>query len=175
MVGTVSTVAGLKWNDSIDITDSDFIANTIGAAIEYPSSVNSPFDNNALTFSGNTNDANNTSGSAITVNKLAGSNPATYTGSLVTFSASFTLTLTDIPQDVQVTLVNSSTRAELQNSTTPVSGIVTYSHSGGEIVDILFMDIDFDPNLSDIFDLTLSNADQSIKIGLIDDPNYDNP
>ena len=175
VAATASSVAALLWAESNNVSDISFTGNTIGAAIEHPSAVGSPYGYNGLIFSGNTFDANNTSGSAITVNKLSGSDPSTYTGSLVTFTASFTLTLTDIPQDVQVTIVNSATRNELQNSIAPVNGVINYAHSGGEIVDIMFMDVDFDPNLSDVYDITLANADQSIKIGLIDDPNYDNP
>ena len=170
-----SADGALLWNENIDVKNSKFIANTRG--IEHPSSAGSPYSYVGITFSGNTYDVNNTSGSAITVSKEGGSDPSTYDtgGSSVTFTASFTLTLTDLIQDTQVTIVNSSTRTELQNSLAPASGNVTYSHSGGETVDILIVDLDYDPNVSSIYDLTLPNADSTIKIGQIDDPNYVNP
>ncbi len=52
---------------------------------------------------------------------------------------------------------------------------MTYSHSGGETVDLLIVDVNYDPNVSSIYDLTLPNADSTIKIGQITDPNYINP
>ena len=88
--------------------------------------------------------------------------------------SSKTLTLTDIPTGVQVTIVNSSTRTELQNSVSTGANI-TYGHSGGETVDILIMANDYDPNASDIYDLVLPNADSSIKFSMTDDLNYENP
>lgn len=95
-------------------------------------------------------------------------------GATVVFVATYTLTLTGIPTGVQVTIVNSSTRAELQNSTS--TGVdVTYTHSGGETVDVLFMANAYDPNSSDIYDLTLPSSDSSIPISLSDDLNYNNP
>jgi len=96
-----------------------------------------------------------------------------FTGN-VNVVSSFTLTITDVPSGVQVTIVNSSTRTELQNTTS--TGVdITYAHGGGETVDILLMSNDYDPNSSDIYDLTLPSADTSIKIAVSDDLNYDNP
>ncbi|MEA3242326.1 MAG: hypothetical protein U9Q19_02660 [Pseudomonadota bacterium] len=165
----------LLWNESIDIKNSDFIANTRG--VEHPSSAGTPYSYLGLTFSGNTNDVNNTSGSAITVSKESGSDPSSYDagGSAVTFTANFTLTLTDLIDGTQVTIVNSATRTELQNSNATATGIITYSHSGGETVDILIIDWDYDPNVSSIYGLALPNASSSIKVGQIDDPNAVNP
>ena len=174
-INTSSTAGAILWNETIQIADSSFVGNTTGAGIEMPSATGTPYSYNGLTFSGNTYDVNNTSGSAITVNKLSGSDPSTYTGSSVTFSASFTLTLTGIVEGTNVTIVNSSTRTVLQDTTCGASGEVTYGHSGGETVDILFMNTAYDPNLSDIYDLTLPNGDSSTKIQMIDDPNYNNP
>lgn len=117
------------------------------------------------------------SGITLTINVgTGGSTPTIYnTGSgTVSVVSSKTLTLTDIPSGVQVTIVNSSTRTELQNSVSTGADI-TYGHSGGETVDILIMANDYDPNASDIYDLVLPNADSSIKFSMTDDPNYDNP
>lgn len=131
---------------------------------------------NALSFSGNTFDVNNTSGSTQDVNKANGANPNTYTGTLVNFLATFTLTLTDLIAGsvMGLTIVNSSTRAELKYELLTTTS-TTYSHSGGETVDILLNSLEYDPNLSDIYDLTLDNADQSIKFQILGDSNYDNP
>jgi len=120
---------------------------------------------------------NVSSGITLTINVGAGGDTPTIwnagTGT-VTVVNSKTLTLTDIPTGVQVTIVNSSTRTELQNSTSTGADI-TYGHSGGETVDILLMANEYDPNASDVYDLTLPNADSSIKFSMTDDINYDNP
>ena len=119
----------------------------------------------------------NNSGGHIQLNKSAVTGTISVRNegaSTTTIVASFNLTLTNIPTGVQVTIVNSTTRVELQNSISTGADII-YSHSGGETVDILLMDLDYDPNLSDIFDLTLDNADQSIKFAMLDDLNYYNP
>ena len=135
------------------------------------------YDDDGNSYIGNTFDVENSSVGLVTVTKLNGSNPITFTntnGGSVSITASFLLSLTNIPTGVQVTIVNSSTRAELQNSTT--TGVtVTYTHAGGETVDILFMANNYDPNSSDIYNLPLPNENSSIKISLADDINYDNP
>ena len=171
---TIATDACLLWNESINIQNCKFIANTTGAGIEHPSAAGTPYTYNSLTFSGNTYDVNNTSGSAISIGKEGTSDPTSYTGSTVTFTASYTLTMTDIVSGTEVTIVNSSTRTELDNQTSAGSDLY-YSHSGGETVDILLIHVDYDPNLSSIYSLTLPNSSSTIKFQQIDDPNYYNP
>ncbi len=116
-----------------------------------------------------------TSGTIIVNLTNMGTDPTYKTdGVIVSFVASYTLTLTGIASGVQTTIVNSSTRVELQNSTS--TGVdITYTHSGGEIVDILFMANDYDPLGSDIYDLTLPSSDSSIPISIADERNYVNP
>jgi len=84
-INTSDSDAAVLWNESIDLTESSFIANTTGAGIEMPSSVGSPYAYSGLLFSGNTYDVLNSSGSAIIINKNDGSNPTTYEGSTVNF------------------------------------------------------------------------------------------
>lgn len=132
-----------------------------------------------LTSNSGSNDAMfyNNSGGLVTLNVSGGAqSPSVRNGAGATtqVNATFTLTLTDIPSGVNVTIVNSSTRTELQHSTSTGANI-TYDHSGGETVDILLNSLAYDPNLSDIYDLTLPNADSSIKFQLISDTNYVNP
>lgn len=121
-------------------------------------------------------DVYNNSGGAITINVAGGDLPSVRNaaGSTTTVVATVTLTITDVPSGVQCTIVNSSTRAELQNSTSTGADI-TYSHEGGETVDILFMANDYDPNAGDVYDLTLPTANSSIKANIPDDINYENP
>ena len=117
------------------------------------------------------------SGQILTINVSQGyDTPTIYNTGVgtVTVVSSVTLTVTSVPSGVNMTIVNSTTRAELQHSTS-VGTDITYSHSGGETVDILFMHNDYDPNSGDIYDLTLPTANSSIKANLSDDLNYDNP
>ncbi|MBT8448731.1 MAG: hypothetical protein KJO69_03525 [Gammaproteobacteria bacterium] len=76
---TADIDAALLWNSTIDITDCNFIANTLGAAIEMVETTNQDYD--TLLFSGNTNDTllnNGTPGTNIDISKTNGSNPTTY-------------------------------------------------------------------------------------------------
>ena len=117
------------------------------------------------------------SGQTLTINVSQGyDTPTIYnTGAgTVTVVSSVTLTVTNVPTGVNMTIVNSTTRAELQH-TTSTGADITYSHSGGETVDILFMANDYDPNSGDIYDLTLPTANSSIKANISDDLNYENP
>lgn len=85
-IDTSDADAALLWNESIDITDCGFFANTTGAGIEMPSAVGTPYDYDGLVFSGNTKDVLNSSGSAISISKSNGSDPSSYEGSTVTFT-----------------------------------------------------------------------------------------
>lgn len=94
-IDTADVDSALLWNENIDIRASKFISNTTGAAIEHPSAVGTPYSYYGLSFSGNTYDVLNSSGSAITINYDANCSPApsSYEGSTVTFQTSVTLTI----------------------------------------------------------------------------------
>uniref|UniRef100_A0A6M3JXN7 Putative tail protein n=1 Tax=viral metagenome TaxID=1070528 RepID=A0A6M3JXN7_9ZZZZ len=93
-INTSSVDAALLWNESINIGTCSFIANAIGAGIQMPSAVGTPYAYNALLFSGNTYDVLNSSGSPISINKNNGSDPTSYEGSAVTFlGAAVTVTI----------------------------------------------------------------------------------
>jgi len=161
----------IKLPATNNTTDCSFISCV--NAIEIYQANDYTFSN--FTFTNNTYDVNNTSGGTRTVSKTNGSNPTSYTGSTVNFTASFSLTLTDIVEGTQVTIVNSSTRTELHNVTIGGTGSTSYTHSGGETVDILIVHLDYDPNASSIYSLLLPNSSSTIKIQQSDDGNYDNP
>jgi hypothetical protein len=115
-------------------------------------------------------------GQVLTINVgTGGSTPTIHVtgGGSVSVVSSKTLTLTGIPTGVQVTIVNSSTRTELQNSVSTGADI-TYGHSGGETVDILLIATAYDPNASSIYNLPLPSSDSSIPFSLSDDRNYEN-
>jgi len=137
---TTSTVASLLWNESINIQNSTFIANTIGAGVEHPSDVGTPYTYFSLTFSGNTYAVNNTSGQTITISLSGTSDAGTYTGTLVNFDATVPITFTVLDEDdvaiqyARINIVNATTKVELYQIETNASGIATQSHTfGGEL------------------------------------------
>lgn len=183
--GSTATSA-LLWDTNVDtngkLDDSEFISGGTGHAIEFGTSAPSSISFSNLSFTGY--GANSTINAAVyvnrssgtfTINILGGASPTYRTaGATVVINISYALTLTDIPSGVVVTIVNSSTRTELFNTTSTGTSI-TYTHAGGETVDILLMSNAYDPNLSDIYDLTLPSQDSTIKFQLIADLNYVNP
>ena len=138
---TADIDAALLWNENIDIENCSFIANTLGAAIEMPSNVGTPYDYDDLLFSGNTNDVLNSSGNAITITKTDASNPATSEGAAVTFSGSVTIKITvkdtdgNLLADVQTAVYKTSDRTELMNEDT-VAGVATEAYTGATPVDV---------------------------------------
>ena len=160
-LGTYSANASVSWGN----LESGYVAGTSGVGVDV-----TPTGNETIL-------CNVGAGFTLTVNVASGGSTPSVANSgagSVDVVASFTLTLTNIPSGVNVTIVNSTTRAELQHSTSTGANI-TYSHGGGETVDILLMANNIDPNLSDIFDLLLTGSDSTIKFQTITDTNYDNP
>lgn len=155
-LGTITTTGSLTW----DNTDNDYAA------------TNGSTGNETMVVSVDI-------GVTLTINVSNTASTPTYyntgLGTVTVVAGAKTLTLTNIPEGTQVTLVLSSTREELQNSLAPVSGIITYSHSGGQIIDILLMSLDIHPTLSDIYDLLLPSTDSTIKFQTQLDDNYFNP
>jgi len=119
---TTSATSALKWNANIDVQKSKFIANTTGAGIQHTSATGKTYTD--LTFSGNTYDVNNTSGSGMTVTKSGTSNPSTYTGSAVSFQSSLSIKVTAQDKNtkplvnVQTAVYKISDRTELMNEDT---------------------------------------------------------
>ena len=108
-INTSDIDAALLWNESIDIKNCNFIANTTGAGIEMPSAVGSPYVYDNLIFSGNTFDVLNSSGSTIEISKSNGSNPTTSEGSAVTFLGASVTTLIEV-RDLTIGSVISGAR-----------------------------------------------------------------
>jgi hypothetical protein len=131
--------AGLLWNENIDIQICNFIANTLGAAIEMPSAVGTPYSYTRLYFSDNTNDVYNSSASAITINKSGtpASDPSTSEGSSVTFSGSVDVVVT-VKDESQVVIVgarvgvytNDASRTQIVYEVTNASGVADDTWSG---------------------------------------------
>tara|TARA_R110000772_G_scaffold35637_4_gene85764 strand:+ start:941 stop:2602 length:1662 start_codon:yes stop_codon:yes gene_type:complete len=131
---TVDINSALLWNENIDIEDCSFIANTLGAGIEHPSSAGTPYSYTNLLFSGNTFDGLNTSGANITVNKAGTSNPITDEGSFtITYDASITLSITVVDDSTglviatnpRVIILKDSDKSELMNQAVNGSGVAS--------------------------------------------------
>jgi hypothetical protein len=183
---TAATTASLLWNESMDIAGCAFIANTTGAGIQHPSSAGTPYTHTGLTFSGNTNDVNNTSGSAIIISNVS-SDGSTSTGSGVTFETAATLTVGGVRAGSDVWIYKQSDKTLLESADpisvtdgAPVDGIqfykllYTYNASvlDGTITEIKVYSLGFE-NIRQNYTLTTDTATVGIQQRV--DRNYDNP
>lgn len=83
------------------------------------------------------------------------------------------LTLTGLPSNTEVTIVNASTRAELHH-TENSSGDETYEYSsGGTVVDVLMHHVNYDPHIGQLLDYTLPSVSTSLPVSLVLDNTYD--
>ena len=142
---TTDVDASLLWNEDIDIVDCSFIANTLGAAIEHPSAVGTPYDYDVLNFDGNTNDILNSSGSAIVINNTNGSDASSYEGSAVTFQTPVTITFSELPNGTNARLYlgtandsGNSTLEATENNITDETFVVN-TNSGGSAAYVVFI------------------------------------
>jgi len=127
----------------------------------------------------------NISGGTVTINIDGGSgvsNISVYDESGTTvLVANYSFTVTGLELNTEVTIVTSGTSTVLfnvENATTSDGAgkyQVTYSHSGGATVDILIHHIDYKPDISNIYGLTLPSVNSSAKVKMFIDENYDNP
>jgi len=106
-----------------NMTDSDFINCPYGVRI----TITGTFTFDALMFTGNTVDIDNTSGGAITVNCVNGSNPVTYTGDTTIVNVVYvTVDVIDKELDpiegAQVWVYNLTDGVEIMNKATDVNG-----------------------------------------------------
>ncbi len=122
--------------------------------------------------------ANVASGITLTINVATGASTPTVknlgTGTIAVVS-SFSLTLNGIADGTRLVIANSSTRNVLHSVVITASGETTYSHGGGEIVDIMLIGLQYDPNVSDKFDYTLPSGDYTLGFSMLGDINYYNP
>ena len=144
-IACLSTVdaAILINNDPHYVTDCNFIGNP--KAVEIDTVGDAEYDFSNLEFSGNTYDINNTSGSALTIAKGGTSDPSTYTGSLVTFSASYLLSI-KVQNQAKEAIENAQTSiflldspyTQLMNEDTLGTGLAEEYYSGSTPVDIVY-------------------------------------
>lgn len=166
--------AVLYPTDETNIKNNTYLDNTVGAAIELDT--NQEYDITGETFSGNTNDILNSSGSAITVNKLSGSDPLTSEGSGVTFVASIGLELTGlvIGTEVHAYTGTPGASAVLIGSSEGVSS-PTFTMSHNVAGQDGFIMIHKPGYVHEKIVLTYKSTDQSIPVKQDIDIGYKNP
>ena len=125
----------------------------------------------------------NSSGGTVTLNIDGGSGVSALSikGGNVTLVANYSFTVTGLESGTEVTIVTSGTSTVLHHtesaSTSDGDGKyqITYSHGGGATVDVLIHHIDYQPDISNIYGLTLPGNNSSAKVKQFPDLNYENP
>lgn len=122
-----------------NISDSNFISCPYG--VQIPNTGTYTF--NALMFSGNTTDIDNTSGGSVTVNCVNGSNPTTFTGDTTIVNTVYlTVWVEDEEgaalQGAAVRIERLSDNQQLMNEETDVTGKAeeTYNYVGDENIEV---------------------------------------
>ena len=158
-LGTISSTQSMNW----DNTDSGYTAASSG--------------NETILV-------NVATSQTLTINRLTGSsNPSVYnTGAgTVVVAASYTHTIEGLELNTEVTYVTANTATELfhvENATTSDGNgkyKTTYTHAGGATVDILIHHINYQPDVSNIYGLTLPSGNATVKVQMFTDLNYANP
>jgi hypothetical protein len=124
---------------TLNTTNSNFIGCPYGVRIP----ITGTFTFDALTFSGNTIDIDNTSGGAVTVNCVNGSNPVTYTGNTTIVNVVYvTVDVVDPNmnpiQGAQVWVYNLTDSQTIMNTTTNENGRAqtTVNYTGDKTLQI---------------------------------------
>jgi hypothetical protein len=177
----------LDSSGTANMANLNFISDGTGHAIYITASGTYTFT--AFSYSGyganTTTDAviYNNSGGNVIINVSGGDTPTYKNGAsaATTISASYNHILTGLELNTEVTYVTADTSTELYNveNATVSDGDgkykTTYTHSGGASVDILIHHINYKPDISNIYGITLPNADTTVKVQLFEDENYYNP
>lgn len=128
----------------------------------------------------------NDSGGAVTINVDGGSGVSNIsvrngTGASTTLVANYSFTVKGLELNTEVTIVTAGTSTELfhaENATTSDGDgkyQVTYSHSGGASVDVLIHHVSYQPDVNNIYNLTLPSVNSEVKVNMFADLNYENP
>lgn len=170
-----------------NMSNLSFISDGTGHAIYITASGTYTFTSFSYTGYGATASTDaviyNNSGGAVVINVSGGDTP-TYkngTNATTTISASYNHIITGLELNTEVTYVTTGTSTELyhvENATVSDGDgkyKITYTHGGGASVDILIHHINYKPDISNIYGITLPNADTTVKVQLFEDENYYNP
>ena len=127
---------------------------------------------------GGTNHVNNASGSAVTVNLTLGSIASTYTGSLVTFLSSATLTIKGLQLNTEIRIYRTSDGGTLAGTeavtTSDGEGFYKfdYAYTTTEAIYIKIMHLEYEYQK---ISYSLPGSDSSIPVQQRVDRNYNNP
>ena len=181
---TSSATGGLILDrlDATNLSNVSFVSGGTGHAIYITVPGTYTFTNFTYTGYGATGTTNavvyNDSGGEVNIN-LSGGDPPTYrngAGATTNVIVTATLTLTGLPQGTLTTIVEVADRNNvLFQGTVGVTNQINYSYGGSEagtVVDVMFMNQLFDPNIGDLYDFMLPSIDTSIPISLITDRTY---
>jgi len=172
-VFTVSSATfNVKYGDIISPTDNGI---SVSADIDI-----TLYD---ITFSGtdgiSSYDIENTQANTIEVGNSGTSN-AQYKNEnpgLITLLSPSSLTITGLPTNTAVSIIKVSDRSEMYRVDNS-SGDVLYSFGSAEVgvvVDLLFIHLDYDPEIGSYYSYTLLIGDKSVPGALVADPTYSNP
>lgn len=189
-----SAAIALVVDDLSEVTGCHFISDGTGHAVNLGNVTTTQSMSWANTESGyaiQTGTAANrtilvnvSSGQTLTINVGAGASIPTYynTGTgTVTVVSSFDHILIGLELDTEVTYVTAGTSTELFHveETTTSDGAgkykTTYAHPGTGTVDILIHHVDYIPDVSNIYGLSLPASNTTVKVAMFEDPNYSNP
>jgi len=184
----VNYAIAIFWNVNADtntkLDDTTFVSGGTGYAIELgpncPAEIT--FTNVFFDGYGSTGTANaavyNNSGKEITINIVGGDSPTYNNGALAStiIDLSVTLTLTGVPIDTLVTIVEVADRDNvLFQDTADITEELNFTYGSAEVglvVDIMFINPLYDPLLGTIYNYELGSGSLEIPISLVEDATY---
>jgi hypothetical protein len=186
-VGYTGTDGALLWRNGItdtQVTNCTFIA--CARAIEH-TAASTGQDYTNLTFYANVYDVHFSAATGdLIIDANGTSNPSSgkvendSTGT-VTINIVFAFIVYGLELSTEVTIVTAGTTTDLhhEESVSVSDGAgkykSTYNHAGGASVDVLVHHVDYQPDISNIYGLTLPSVNSSAKVAMFDVANYLNP
>ena len=165
-LGNITTTQAVTWNNF----ESGYVAGVTGSPITTGTSGNETILCNVSV------------GEVLTINVADGASTPSVkndgTGTVNVVAGQFDFIVSGLELDTEVTILTAGTQTELYHvedaSVSDGAGKykITYTHSGGETVDILIHHIHYVPDISNIYNLTLASAAGSAKVQMFIDPYY---
>lgn len=165
-LGNITTTQALTW----DNFESGYVTGTTGSPVTTGTSGNETLLCNVST------------GEVLTINVADGASVPSVkndgSGTVNVVAGQYDFIISGLEINTEVTILTAGTQTELFHvENTSVSDgdgkyKVTYTHGGGETVDILIHHIYYVPDISNIYNLTLASAAGSAKVQMFLDPYY---